>query len=383
MRNREVILFILIVITIYFSANSYIFIKGLKALSGQINIRLYILTFLSLAMTFIAGKILERNSSSVVVDILNVTGGFWLAFMLYSTLFLLLSDILRLVIFPAGIMQEDQLGSYRFYSYVVSSGLAVVIIIIGFINSVTPVTRNYSISIDKKVQGDNSVLIAVVSDVHLGSVVRNRSLRVLSRMLKKVEPDFIFFLGDLVDGEINPVIRDDLLKSLTLPIDRSRVYAITGNHEYIGGRTKTLSYLKKHNLNILEDEIALLEPGIQLIGRKDRDSFRYSGERRKDLSELLQATDPEKPIIILDHQPLAANREPEGKFDLMLSGHTHNGQMWPFSYIVNMVYANGYGHSVDGDRQFIVSAGFGTWGPRVRIGSRSEIIVIDLKFGDQ
>lgn len=380
MKIRDMVIFFVVVFVIYFSANSYIFIKGYRALTGHFSLFIYSATFIVLASFFIVGKILERSSSSVIVDVLNVAGGFWLAFMLYSFLLLLISDIAIAGGRIAGIIETGQLPVIRYYSYLFVLIVSSVIIISGFINSVMPVEKRYSLEINSETISNTPVRIVAVSDVHLGSVVRRRSLRELSAMINRANPDIIFFLGDLVDGEINPVLRDDLLSSLSLPDNGAEVIAITGNHEFIGGIGQTLPYLENSGLNVLSDDLLVLKSGIQVIGRTDRDSFRYYGKRRKALSELLELTDPDRPVIILDHQPPGKNEVIGGNFDLMLSGHTHNGQMWPFSYIVRSIFKTSYGLSTDGRRNFIVSSGFGTWGPRVRIGSRSEIVIIDLSF---
>lgn len=379
MRSRDMLIFFLVVFIIYFSANSYIFIKGYRALSGHTSMVLYSTIFILLASTFIAGKVLERNASSVIADILNVVGGFWLAFMLYSFILLLLTDILFASGRIAGLITAENSGSFRQVAFISTLIISSLIILTGFINSVNPVVKHYRIGTNYPESGISPMRIVAVSDIHLGSVVRKRSLRILSGMIRDENPDVIFFLGDLVDGEINPVLRDDLLASFSLP-DNAEVYAITGNHEFIGDFGKTAPYIREKGFRLLLDEVVELKNGVQVIGRVDRDSFRFTGKKRMELDELLTHTDPSRPVIILDHQPPGLNARGQADFDLMLSGHTHNGQMWPFSYIVKSLYHPSYGHSVDGRRNYIVSSGFGTWGPRVRIGSRSEIMVIDLEF---
>jgi len=380
MKKSDMLIFFLIVFIIYFSANAYIFIKGYRAMQGYMSLLIYSASFILLALTFIVGKILERNSSSVVADVLNVIGGFWLAFMLYAFLLLLVSDIIYAGGRITGMLTDENKGLFRYRAFAVTMVISIIIITVGFINSVLPVARNYRIEIEGSIPGNSPVRIVAVSDIHLGSVVRKRSLRKLSLMIEEARPDIVFFLGDLVDGEINPVLRDDLLESLSLPPE-AEVVAITGNHEYIGDFSKTVPYIENKGINILLDEVTELKNGIQVVGRLDRDSFRYSGKKRKDLEELLQQTDPSRPVIVLDHQPPGSGSKPDGEFDLVLSGHTHNGQMWPFSYIVKSIYHPSYGHSVDGRRNFLVSSGYGTWGPRVRIGSRSELMIIDLVPG--
>lgn len=380
MRPRELIVFFTIALLIYALANTYIFIKGQRALADYVDKGLYALVFIVLALTFIAGKILERNSSSIIVDILNVAGGFWLAFMLYATLILFVSDILQWTIRLAGLLPLEKLSIYKVYSYMISVSLTIIIIGIGFFHSILTVPRNYDIKLEKTFSNNETVRIAAISDVHLGSIIRHRSLRQLSGKLEEARPEILLFLGDLVDGEINPVIRDDLLKSLTIPSSVKHIYGITGNHEYIGGSKKAIPYIEKKGIDILLDEVVTLQDGIQLVGRKDKDSFRYSGERRKSLSELLKQTDPGKPVIVLDHQPISQKELDGNEFDLILSGHTHNGQMWPLNYVVKRIYRFANGYYNENGKHFITSSGFGTWGPRVRLGSRSEILIIDLSF---
>lgn len=375
-------LFFAIVITIYSLANLYIYLKGLRAVEGHMSPPLYTIIFITLASLFIAGKIMERSSNSVAVDILNVAGGFWLAFMLYGTLLLVISDLAIMIIKLAGSHPAEKIALYRYRAFIWITGVTVLIITAGFINSVIPVTTRYKVNTAGDSSGQKSYTIVAVSDIHMGTVVRRRSLRKLSAMISKENPDLIFFLGDLVDGEINPVLRDDLLTSLTLP-EGAHTLMITGNHEYIGGISRTSEYIEGRGHTILNDEVMVLENGIQVVGRRDRDSFRFSGEQRKSLDELLSKTDPSGPVIVLDHQPPMKGSLPGGDFDLMLSGHTHRGQMWPLEYIVKRIYNPSYGQLTDGRRNFIVSSGFGTWGPRVRIGSRSEILVIDLVTGNQ
>lgn len=380
MKNRDMYIFFIIVFIIYFSANAYIFIRGYRALQGYISTGLFSASFILLAFTFIIGKILERNSSSVVADILNVTGGFWLACMLYAFLLLLITDIVYLGGRLAGLITVENTGLFRFRAFAGVTVITLTLIIAGFINAVTPVARNYKIKIKGSTTDNKPVRIVAVSDIHLGSVVRKRSLRTLSGMIRDARPDIVFFLGDIVDGEINPVLREDLLESLSLPPE-AEIVAITGNHEFIGDFSKTVPYIESKGINILLDEVITLKSGIQVVGRIDRDSFRFSGKRRKELEEILNLTDPTKPVIILDHQPPGKGSKPGGEFDLMLSGHTHNGQLWPFSLIVKSLYHPWWGLYTEGRRNWLVSSGFGTWGPRVRIGSRSEIVIIDLEPG--
>ena len=381
------LVFFSIVLTIYSLVNIYLYYKGYKALPVlQNNKHLYTITFFLLAVLFIVAKILESKHSSVITDALNIVGGFWLAFMLYGFLFFFLSDIVLLILRISGILKGDSILIYRKWSFIIIASSSILLIAGGFINAIIPVTREYNITINKRAVDVKNLRIAAVSDIHLGSIIRKRSLKKMSQMIKDMKPDIVLLLGDIVDGEIGPVLRGDLLQYFTWPECTDGLYAITGNHEFIGGASRTIPYIESKGIRVLKDEIVTLPGGIQLIGRIDRDSFRFYRKERMKLGELMNQVDTNKPVILLDHQPFHLEESEKYGVDLELSGHTHNGQMWPLNYVTAMIYELSCGYLKKGNSQFIVSSGYGLWGPRVRSGSRSEVMMINISFtgtGDQ
>lgn len=375
------VVFFSIVLIIYSLVNIYLFYKGYKSIPGlQKNKFIYSITFFLLAALFIVAKILESKHSSVITDILNIIGGFWLAFMLYGFLFFFLSDIILLILRISGIIRGENILVFRKWSFIIIASASSLLIIGGFINAIIPVTREYNITIKKPAGSVKTLRIAAVSDIHLGSIIRKRSLIKLSGMIKDMKPDIVLLLGDIVDGEIGPVLRGDLLQYFTYPECTDGLYAITGNHEFIGGANRTIPYIESKGIRILKDEMVTLKGGIQLIGRIDRDSFRFYRKERMSLGELMKQADTTKPVILLDHQPFHLDETAKYGVDLQLSGHTHNGQMWPLNYITAKIYELSCGYMKKGNTNFIVSSGYGLWGPRVRSGSRSEVLLINIKF---
>ena len=381
MNRRSLLVFFLVAFTIYFLTNLYIFTKGYRAVSGSGNYRaIYTIIYIVLASAFIAGKMLERNHSSVITDALNIIGGFWLAFMLYGFLTLFISDIVSLILRLTGLLAARDIQLFRKWSFIITVAISAGLITYGFINALIPHVRRYEITIKKPAGEIKTFRIAAVSDIHLGSIIRKRSMIKLSGVLKELNPDIVLLLGDIVDGEIGPVLRDDLLKNFTCPKCKDGLLAITGNHEYIGGAAITIPYIEGHGIRILKDEVVTLDGEIQIIGRIDRDAFRFNKRERLPLDELMKQVDLKRPVILLDHQPFKLDETAKAGVDLQLSGHTHNGQMWPLNYITGMIYELSYGYKKKGNTQFIVSSGFGIWGPRVRSGSRSEILDINITF---
>jgi predicted MPP superfamily phosphohydrolase len=164
----------------------------------------------------------------------------------------------------------------------------------------------------------------------LGALIGEKREKHLVNIIRKQKPDLVLLCGDLVDGEIAPVIRKNLgrhIQEIKTPLG---VYAITGNHEYIGGIEKTLPYLKSINIRVLLDESMTLSNDIQIVGRNDHSSGR-GHLAPKPLGELLSGIDLTKPVIVMNHQPFNLDEVAKANIDLHLSGHTHNGQLWPFN----------------------------------------------------
>jgi predicted MPP superfamily phosphohydrolase len=381
MKRAQMILFFLIALSIYSLANFYLFTKGYNALVIlQNNKLLYSISFIVISVLFIAAKIIESKHSSILTDVLNIIGGFWLAYMLYGFLFLLASDIILLVLRIPGIISGPDIIIYKKWAFIGTVCVSTLFIAGGFINAVIPVVKEYNITINKPAGDVKTLRIAAVSDIHIGSVIRKRSLRKMSGMMQAIKPDLVLLLGDIVDGEIGPVMRGDLLKYFIRPVSTDGLFAITGNHEFIGGAARTIPYIESKGIRILKDEIVILEGGIQLIGRIDRDSRRFYGKERLSLGELMKQVDTTKPVILLDHQPFQLEETAKYGVDLQLSGHTHNGQMWPLNYVTAKIYELSYGYLKKRNTHFIVSSGYGLWGPRVRSASRSEVMLINIKF---
>ncbi len=157
------------------------------------------------------------------------------------------------------------------------------------------------------------------------------------------------------------------------------IYAITGNHEYIGGVSRAVKYIESLKIKLLRDTAVEVNGKLILIGREDRDIKRFKGLQRKNLKDILAGVDLSKPLILLDHQPFNLQEAANYNIDLQLSGHTHAGQLWPFTYLTKAIYELDWGYKVKGNTHYYVSSGYGTWGPPVRIGSKPEIVIITLK----
>ena len=185
----------------------------------------------------------------------------------------------------------------------------------------------------------------------------------------------IFICGDLIDNSIVPVKNQQMDAELALLNARYGVYMVPGNHEYISGITECKQFLVRTPVHVLQDTVVTLPNGIQIVGRDDR-----SVRSRKDLAQLTLNVNAEQPVIVLDHQPVELSENVEAKVDLLLCGHTHNGQVWPIKWLTGRMFEISYGYEKRNQTHIYVTSGLSLWGPPFRIGTQSEMVVINLSF---
>ena len=379
MKSISFLIFFSIVLLIYGSVNYYLYVRGLQVFSlSQPMKRWYATIFWIIAASFIAGSVLERTATSAFSEWVYRIGSFWMAAMLYFTLSVILIDLVRVFNYFFHFL-PDFSPMMRFRLGLIVIGLVSAIVIAGHINALWINVKEIPLTIHKKVTGNPEVKILMASDIHLGALIGERREKRLLEIVNEQKPDLVLLCGDQVDGEIAPVLRKNLGKHIQEIQTPLGVYAILGNHEYIGGIEKTLPYLKSINIDVLVDTTITLANGIQLVGRNDRSGARYTNGL-KSLPELLSGTDPEKPIVVMNHQPFNLEEAVQSNVDLHLSGHTHDGQLWPFHYLTKAIFELSWGLMKKGNTNFYVSCGFGTWGPSVRIGNRPEVVVFNVKF---
>lgn len=382
MKTINFIIFFSIVFAIYGSVNFYIFIRGWHAIPQGSRFRIaYLGLFLFLSLSYIIGRFLEKIYLSLVSDIFVWIGSFWLAMMFYFFLIVVVIDLARLVNhwLPFFQLITDNYVKLKQVTFFASIGIVLVIILYGYINACAFRVRELDLTIAKQANL-KTMKIAAVSDVHLGTIVGRKRFCKIVNKINELNPDLILLAGDVVDEDLAPVIRENLGDALLHLKAKFGVYAITGNHEYIGGVEAAVKYLWEHGVTVLRDSVVKINDSIYIVGREDRSISQFSGRQRKNLPELMQQIDKSHPIILMDHQPFKLNEAVENSFDLQLSGHTHHGQLWPLNLITKKVYEKSWGYLKKGDTHIYVSCGVGTWGPPVRLGSRPEILDIVLHF---
>lgn len=264
----------------------------------------------------------------------------------------------------------------------ITVALLVIFLLRGSYNAWSPVVRKYEVTVAKKPESGapRKYTIAVASDIHLGNIVGNRYLAKLTGLLNGLNPDLTLLVGDVLDDSIEPFLRNKMSNEMKKLSAKYGVYAVLGNHEYYGGHIdRYVKEMSEIGIPVLQDEVVSAAGGvIYIAGRKDLTAVRMDSEGRLSVSDLLAPLDHTKPIILLDHQPYAFDKAMEAGADLLLCGHTHRGQFAPNHLITKRLFELDWGHMLKEKMHVIVSSGFGSWGPPIRIASRSEVIHIEL-----
>ena len=265
-------------------------------------------------------------------------------------------------------------------SFILAIIITSIYLIYGYISCHNIEVTKYTINTKKDI-GDNFRIVQI-TDSHIGATMNGDKFYKYMEDINKLKPDIVVVTGDFVDDDTK--LKDMIKASRGLGILKTKygVYFTYGNHDkaYFNYRNFNNSdlrnELKKNNVIILEDETKLINDKIYLVGRQDSQE-----KNRLTAEELTEKLDKNKYIIGLDHKPDDYGNEVNAKFDLVLSGHTHGGQMWPLGPISVYMGINDsyYGKKVIDDTTFIVSSGIGDWQVKFKTATISEYVVIDIK----
>ncbi len=384
MKLLSIVIFFAVFFTVYGSANYYVFIRGWQALPSGSQLKIpYLGIFLFFALSYIAGRIIGRFTVCGLSHWLTWIGSFWFGIILYLFLIVIVVDLLRLSHhffnwFPIWITANiDRAKQLTALAAIVTTSI---VMVIGYINALHPRIRHVDINVQTSDAGRESLTIALVTDIHLGTIIQNSRLAYMVDLLNGLHPDIVFLAGDIIDEDIKPVVEDNMGETLKNIRSRYGTYAVTGNHEYYAGVEESVRYLTDHGVTVLRDTAITIDERFVLVGREDRTLTQLTGRERKPLEQILAGVNKNLPIVLMDHQPLGLDQAIRNKVDLQVSGHTHNGQLWPIQFITGMIFDVSWGYRRFGNTNFYVSCGYGTWGPPVRLGNQPEVVQITMHF---
>lgn len=307
----------------------------------------------------------------------------WMSGWMLVMHFMMLTAVATGILYGGSWLLTPLLDSTLDHSEIIAAGLRIfaLLFFIGLFayalySAYIPVVRELSIHIHKPL--NNPLRIAVASDLHLGRLFGNKAIERLHIMLSKYQADILLMPGDIMDDNTQAFntynMKDSLAKLVaSLPYG---VYATLGNHDLYGHEQPISNSLRAAGVQLLNDEAThFIHQGevVWLMGRFDNHK-----RQRVATIELLAQVNSTEPVVLLDHRPSAIIEHSQLPIDLQVSGHTHNGQIFPANFIVSAINRLGYGYEAIGKGHFVVSSGYGFWGIPFRLGSRSEIWIINL-----
>lgn len=295
---------------------------------------------------------------------------FWIALAL---------DVLGLAVSAAGAAFAADVAApaARLASFPLAAALALAASAYGFVDARRLRVEHVRLPSPKRAPVAGPFRVALISDVHLGTIVGARRLRDILARLREIDADLVVSAGDLVDG------LEHRLRELAPLFDALRPrygkLAVTGNHEYYAGIEHALAFHKRAGFRVLSGEALQVSADVAVAGVDDPTGRRSPRGARTDEREALARLPRGCFTILLKHQPVV-DPAAAALFDLQLSGHVHRGQIFPFGLLVRLAYPARTGLTVLGESKWLyVSRGTGTWGPPMRLGAPPEITVIDIE----
>ncbi|WP_439239950.1 metallophosphoesterase [Lonepinella sp. BR2474] len=238
-------------------------------------------------------------------------------------------------------------------------------------NAYTPKIVHYQITLDKPLK---PLRIGLASDFHLGTLFGAKQMDQLAAIFDQQKVDLILLPGDIMDDNVDAYLSQQMQPSLAKLKAPLGVYATLGNHDFFGDQQRIAEQIKQAGIKVLWDQTETIHQEFVIVGRNDD-----LVKDRPSTAQLLESVDASLPIFVLDHRPSEIEQISQLPVDLLVAGHTHNGQIFPANLITKLTYRLAYGHEKIGHGHFIVTSGYGFWGIPMRLGSQSEVVIIDVK----
>jgi len=375
-------LFLASFLSIYGALHFYLFIKARAALAPGPGLSFIMALFLGIMILApIAVRLLDRHGFHMTAQCLAYVGYTWmgLIFLFFCTALCL--DIFNLGMRLLALLPGSGTGRLVWTGRDAFVVLVLSVVLLGIWSGFSA----WQIRLDRVLLQTaklparfERLTIVQISDLHLGMMVGEKRLKRILEMVHRAKPDLLVCTGDLVDAQMDQLDRlADMLVQIRPPLGK---FAVLGNHEFYAGIAQSERFLQAAGFEVLRNQRYLLGNLLAIVGVDDPAVGRYQGNRAADQREvaLLTDLDSQRYTLLLKHRPLV-EIESLGYFDLQLSGHTHGGQIFPFTLITELFYANQSGlGSLDKDSLLYVSRGAGTWGPPMRFLAPPHVTWIEL-----
>lgn len=365
--------------------NGYVFWWFWRALSNQKILRVIVsVIFGAELVIYLSGFFLLEFFPPELRRIIVLVGTSWMVFILYMTVLFLLYDAVRYINHKRRrfLPERFNLHSLKVRGMYVFTSLVLVLSLMTYGNYrfKNPVVTELNLSVLKKSPNVSHLKAVLVSDMHVGLLINKDMLRTYVDKIMEQKPDIILMVGDIIDFDLASVKQQNMEEEFRRLDAPYGVYMSTGNHEYIKledeADEEKISWLSQTaGLSVLRDSVVMISDSFYLVGREDD---KKTG--RKPLEEIIKGIDKEYPVIVMNHEPHKLSEEVNAGVDIALYGHTHNGQLFPYPIILKAIYEVVYGYKKKDDTHIYVSSGLGLAGPQYRIGTVSEIVVLNIDF---
>lgn len=324
-------------------------------------------------------------------------GAYWLGISLYLILYVALIDLLRWIYSK---VFKDKYND--FYARTICALLIIVLTgvtsIYGIINAKIVRTTEYEITINKDGGNFKEMTIAMFGDPQFGYNIGEYHLKQAVDIINKNDVDIVCVVGDIFDNQYSAIKHPDKLIELFNQIkSKYGMYAVLGNHDVeepiLCGFTfndetlenklaskEMLDFIKKSGMVLLYDENVIINDSVNLYGRADQERPNLGNITRKESGDIFKEVDTTKPLFVLDHEPREYDELEKAGVDLMMAGHTHDGQLWPTKIATDIIWENPYGLWVKNAFHAITTSGLGLFGPNMRVGTIAEVCIIHVKF---
>lgn len=312
--------------------------------------------------TMFAGFAYTERVPVRAATVLYEVGNTWMIAFLYLLLVFLLADIASLChLLPKTLLKDSAAGLLG------AVGIVALIMTLGAIHYPHKYREELTIETDKPLE--QSLTIVLASDLHIGYHNRKAELARWVDLINAEKPDLVLIGGDIIDRSLRPVTEgryEEEFRRIEAP-----VLTVLGNHETYAGLPQAEQFFQAAGIRVLKDSVAHFK-GVDVIGRKDRSTPGRAALR--DLAAGLEGF-----TLVLDHQPSHLEEAEAAGIDFQFSGHTHRGQVWPVSWATDLMFEKAWGHYRKGGTRYYISSGLGLWGAKIRVGTRSEYLVLKLK----
>lgn len=354
----------------------------------------FAVVYLFMALSPVIAFLLPKSAVAIVIRRIST---YWIGIMLYSLLYVVLFDLLRLI------AKHTKLKNTLLFSRgsVISTGSVVVACAVatclyGIFNARNIKVNEYSVTVNKSCGSDKHLKAVLVADLHMGYAIGVDHITNMVEKINQQNADIVIIAGDIFDNSYDGMDDPEGIKAQLKSIkSKYGVYAVYGNHDIDekilmgftfdwGGKQlhneKMTNFMEECNIKLINDESVLINDEFYLVGRRDTDKPGTEDGTRAEISELTKNLDKTKPIFVLSHEPDELQKTADAGADIDFSGHTHDGQLFPGNLTIGLFWENPCGMIKKDNMYSIVTSGVGVYGTFMRVGTDAEICSVDIDF---